>query len=359
MNRENRSRLDRTMKSKTKADIAKFRSSTGCVLDVRSPVEFEHGHIPGALNFPLFTNEERAEIGTCYKTQGRHAAIQLGFDLVGPRLGDMLRRAKEIAPGKLVRIHCWRGGMRSRSVAWYLETAGFRVLTLDGGYKSYRRWVRQIVSAPRPVNILGGLTGTGKTRILEALRERGEQVLDLEGLANHRGSSYGGLGMPPQPSTQHFENLIAEQLVRFDPACPVWIESESGRIGTCWVPDQLFRLMKAATAIEIVVPLEERLDILTEIYGRTDPVELIGATQRIKKKLGGERTRVAVELIRQNEIREACRIILDYYDRSYRADLNRRPTPAPKLDVGGLLASEVAKVLVEQSKNAKKASAGK
>ncbi len=337
------------MQRKTNTDIAHFRSATGPVLDVRSPVEFEKGHIPGAHNFPLFTDEQRTEIGICYKNQGREAAIQRGFDLVGPKLGEMLRGAVEIAPKKAVRLHCWRGGMRSGSVAWFLRTSGFRVVTLEGGYKSYRKWAREIVGIPRRINILGGLTGTGKTRILDALKECGEQVLDLEGLANHRGSSFGGLGMPPQPSTQQFQNLIAEHLVQFDPGRTLWIESESGRIGTCWVPEELFSQMKAAPTLEIVRPMEERLDILSEMYGETDVADLIDATERIRQNLGGERTRDAVDLIRQNDFREASRIILDYYDRTYRASIKRRPVSPPQVDVTGLSATNAAGLLIQRA----------
>ena len=329
--------------------FANFRFASGAILDVRSPVEFEKGHIPGALNFPLFTDEERAEIGVCYKTEGKEAAIALGFDFAGPRFGEMVRRAKEITPEKSVRIYCARGGLRSQSVAWLLKTAGFRVAVLNGGYKSYRAWVGEIFSAPRRINLLRGLTGTGKTRILKELRKKGEPILDLEGLANHRGSSFGGLGKPAQPTTQDFENLIAEKLVTIDPSLPVWIEAESGKIGNCWLPKELYRQMKTAPVIEISRPIEERLDILTDMYGESDREELIEATQRIAKNLGGERTKDAVELIRKNDIREACRIILDYYDRSYVANRGRRLAAVFELEVGGLSDQVAAGLLIKEA----------
>jgi len=326
-----------------------FKLEAGRVLDVRSPVEFEQGHIPGATNFPLFTNDERAEIGVCYKTEGKDAAISRGFDFAGPRFGEMVRRAKELAPGKTVRIHCARGGLRSRSVAWLLETADFRVITLSGGYKSYRNWVREVVGSSRLIYILSGFTGTGKTRILKALQKHRRQALDLEGLANHRGSSFGGLGMREQPTTQHFENLIAEKLSEMNPDKPVWIEAESSRVGTCWVPEELFSLMKSAQRIDVTRPIEERLDILTEMYGQSDRTELIDATKRIAKRLGGERTKAAIELIYENDLREACRIILDYYDRSYVASRKRKPTSPPKLDIGGLSATQASSLLIQKA----------
>ncbi len=332
-----------------KVFIEEFRGIDDPILDVRSPVEFEQGNIPGSVNFPLFSNEERAKIGICYKEKGREAAIELGFDLVGPRLGDMIRRAFEIAPEKAVRVHCWRGGMRSESVAWLLESTGFRTVILDGGYKSYRRWVRQVLASPRQINILGGLTGTGKTHILKALRDNGVQVLDLEGLANHRGSSFGGLGMPPQPSTQYFENLIGEELAAFDPDRDVWIEAESGRIGKCRVPEELFRQMRSASMVGITRPIEERLRILTEMYGEADFSDLIEATKRITKQLGGERTRTAVDLISKNKIREACRVILEYYDRSYEVSSKRRPATIFEINVGGMSAADAAAHLIRNT----------
>ena len=335
--------------SATGERFTSFRFASGPILDIRSPVEFEKGHIPGSISLPLFSDEERAKVGICYKKDGKDAAIELGFNLVGARLGGMVRRSRELAPEGTVRIHCARGGLRSRSVAWLLETAGFEVVTLYGGYKSYRRWVSEIVETPRRISLLSGLTGTGKTRILKALKEKDEQVLDLEGLANHRGSSFGGFGMPPQPSTQQFENLIAKELFNHDSVRPVWIEAESRKVGSCWIPEKLFLQMKSATVIGIARPMDERLDLLTEMYGQTDRVKLVEATTRIAKNLGGERTKTAVELINQNEIRAACRLILDYYDRSYNASRKRRPVTIPELDVGQMSDQEVAALLIEKA----------
>jgi tRNA 2-selenouridine synthase len=340
------------MKSMKRAiTIEDFREASGPILDARSPSEFVFGHIPGATNFPLFSDEERVEIGICYKKKGNDAAIQLGFDIVGPKLGDLVRQAAAIAPDKSVRIHCWRGGMRSQSVAWLLETSGMQVTILEGGYKSYRNWVREVVGFPRRINILGGLTGTGKTRILESLKSKGCQMLDLEGFANHRGSSFGGLGMPAQPSTPYFENLIAEELFVMDPAKPVWLEAESIKIGGCFIPEELFRQMKTAPAFEITRPIEVRLDILSEMYGQAGPVELIRATERIAQRLGGLRTKSAIELINKKDIREACRLILDYYDRSYKGYGKSLPRPIQQVDVGQLSAEDAALLLIEKTLN--------
>ncbi|MEM9009459.1 MAG: tRNA 2-selenouridine(34) synthase MnmH [Cyanobacteria bacterium P01_F01_bin.86] len=331
------------------ATIEDFLAASGPILDVRSPGEYGQGHIPVAQSFPLFSDAERAQVGICYKEQGRDAAVELGFDLLGPKLGDMVREAKAIAPDRTVRVHCWRGGMRSGGVAWGLQMAGFQVMTLAGGYKAYRRKVRQIVQVPRNILVLGGMTGTGKTLILQALHQQGQQVLDLEALANHRGSSFGNLDMPPQPSTEQFENLIADAFTRLDPDRPVWIEAESRRVGTCRIPEELFQQMDAAPTVEIVRPLEERLDILVAMYGQTERASLIEATERIRKRLGGQRTQKAVELIHNEQPHEVCKILLDYYDRTYRYDLERRNQIIPQLDVTGLTPDEAAALLIKKA----------
>ncbi|WP_080806906.1 tRNA 2-selenouridine(34) synthase MnmH [Halomicronema hongdechloris] len=330
--------------------IDAFLAAPGPILDVRSPGEYGHGHIPGAIEFSLFSDEERAQVGICYKQQGRSAAVELGFAIAGPKFADFIARARILAPDQQLRLHCWRGGMRSGGMAWVLEMAGFQVITLEGGYKAFRRWVRRVLAQPRQLLVLGGMTGTAKTDTLLALAAQGAQVVDLEGLAHHRGSSYGGLGMPPQPSTEHFENLIAWQWATLSPHHPVWIEAESRRIGTCRVPDQLFRQMQAAPLLEVRRSLPERLNSLVRLYGDADPQALIAATERIRKRLGGQRTQDAIKLIRQGALKEAFAILLTYYDRAYQYDLDRRQQTITPLDVVGLSPAEVAHRLRQRAK---------
>ncbi|MEM9808336.1 MAG: tRNA 2-selenouridine(34) synthase MnmH [Cyanobacteria bacterium P01_D01_bin.56] len=322
--------------------INDFWQASGPILDVRSPGEYAQGHLPKAVSFPLFSDEERAQVGTCYKQKGKETAIELGLELVGPKMAQLVKQAKVLAPERQVRVHCWRGGMRSGSVGWLLATSGLDVKLLEGGYKAFRNWVKTTLAIPRPVIIVGGMTGTGKTDILHALRTLGEQVLDLEGLANHRGSSYGALMQPPQPSTEQFENLIAEQWIEFDPQRPIWIEAESRRVGTCRVPDEIMHQMEAANTLEIVRSEPERLKLLVEIYGQADSDGLVAATERLQKRLGGLRTQTAVQHIKQGELAAAAAVVLSYYERAYRHDLERRGKQIPQVDVSDMSAMDAS-----------------
>lgn len=331
-------------------DVAEFLHSPGLILDARSPGEFLQGHIPGAESFPLFSNDERAEVGTCYKRQGQEAAIELGLAIVGPKLAGFVAQAKALASERQVRLHCWRGGMRSNSMAWLLETAGFQVTLLRGGYKAFRGWARSTLAAPKTLAILGGMTGTGKTEILAALAAQGEQVLDLEHLANHRGSSYGSLGLPAQPTTEQFENHIALRWHQFNHQQPVWIEAESRRIGLCRIPDEVFQQMLKAPVLQILRSRSERIAILQQVYGAVEPEHLVAATERLRKKLGGLRTQQAIEAIHKGNLAMAIDLVLDYYDKTYTHDLQRRGVPIYSVDVIGCSPATSATLLIEKAK---------
>ncbi|MCT0219152.1 tRNA 2-selenouridine(34) synthase MnmH [Synechococcus sp. CS-1329] len=313
--------------------IDAFLAGEGTLLDVRSPAEFAQGHIPGARNLPLFSDLERAEVGLTYRQQGSQAAVQAGLALVGPKLaalGDALLAHQPAGGAGPLRLHCWRGGMRSASVGWLAETLALQVQLLEGGYKAYRRWVLASFERPWPLILLGGRTGTGKTDLLLELSRRGLAVVDLEGLAHHRGSSFGGLGLPPQPSNEHYENRLAAALLTCAGAAPIWLEAESAQVGRCRIPAGLWRQMQAAPVLEIRRPLEERLRRLVAVYGVQDPEDLAEATRRIARRLGPQRTQDALAAIERRDWSEACRWMLDYYDRCYDHELERqrrRPEP--------------------------------
>ncbi len=327
--------------------IAPFLAGGGALLDVRTPAEFAQGHIPGARNLPLFSDDERAEVGTLYKQQGRQAAVLRGLSLVGPRLEAMgadLVAWSALTRGDPLRLTCWRGGMRSASVAWLAERLELPVVVLEGGYKAWRRWALELFERPWPLRLLGGRTGTGKTELLLALRDLGAAVVDLEGLANHRGSSFGALGLPPQPSTEHFENLLAAELAVLEGAATVWLEAESSQVGRCRIPAGLWQQMKQAPVLEVQRPLEQRVDHLVAIYGVQDPEALAEATRRIARRLGPQRTALALDAIARGDWACACRQMLDYYDRCYDHELSSHSVSA--VDLGRLGAVEAARELV-------------
>jgi tRNA 2-selenouridine synthase len=230
-------------------------------------------------------------------------------------------------------------------MAWLLEMAGFNITLLTGGYKAFRRWGRSLFQIPQPIIILAGMTGTGKTEILKALAARGEQILDLEQLANHRGSSYGRLGQPPQPTNEQFWNLITIHWAKLNRQKPVWIEAESKRIGLCRIPQEIVEQMMRSPIVEVIRSREERVQLLVEIYGKATLHELIKATKRIQKRLGGVRTQQAIEFIQQRNLAEACQIILDYYDRTYAYDLQKRNVPIHRIYLSGLSANESATLI--------------
>ncbi len=294
------------------------------IMDVRTPAEFAHGHIPGAFNLPLFSNEERVQVGTTYKQVGREAAILLGFDLVGTKWSGFIRQALEYAPGKKIAVHCWRGGMRSGAMAWALDLYGFDVYLVQGGYKRYRNWALLQFQIPRRLLVLGGMTGSGKTKILHELRTNGKRVIDLEDLAQHQGSTYGTLNKLVQPTQEQFENNLAGQLSKIDGEDTIWIEDESSAIGKCYIPNLFWKQMLAANVIDLKLPLEQRVELLTEEYGKLDKQFLVECTERIRKRLGPEQTRDAIIAINEDRMSDFIRLVLVYYDKTYCSGLLKR-----------------------------------
>lgn len=296
------------------------------VVDVRSPSEFRTGHIPGAHNIPLFDDAERAEVGTRYKKEGSLNAILEGIKLSGPSMHLKLRAALEVAgEGKKLLVHCWRGGMRSEAMAWLFSLGGIETIVLEGGYKTYRRHVLDQLAEKRNMIILGGLTGSGKTHILKYIEGKGHQVIDLEGLANHKGSAFGSLGQSEQPSSEHFSNLLYERLRHIDPDRPVWLEDESRNIGMVFMPDEFYLNMQNSPAIILVMDIKTRLPRLLEEYSVYPPGLLLQSIMKISKRLGGDRTREAVDAVDRGDFATAIIITLQYYDKAYMYSLGKKP----------------------------------
>ncbi len=288
------------------------------LFDTRAPQEYNQGQIPGAVNLPLFTDEERKQVGTLYKNRGKESAVLQGLDFVGPKLTSYIKNIKSVTNDRRILMHCWRGGMRSASMAWLVDNAGYDVYLLEGGYKAYRGFIRRSLANPvKELLVLGGMTGTGKTEILMELEKQGEQVIDLEGLASHRGSAFGTIGMDEQPTNEQFENNLYDSLSRLDINTRIWVEDESKQIGKVEIVQEFFSQMREAPLVRISLPKEERIKRLTRDYGCANREELIFPVHKISRRLGGLREREVIEHINNGEIDEAVSKVLDYYDKGY------------------------------------------
>jgi len=335
--------------------VTDFRNLKSPIIDVRSPSEYSQGHLPGAINIPLFPDSERQIIGKSYKKESRKKAIFYGLKVTVPNttkfLEIILQTTNKNENGRRsLRIYCWRGGMRSRAFAWLARTIGINTYLLKGGYKNYRKWVLNQFEADLPIRLLGGKTGTRKTDLLKQIDNENIYIIDLEGIANHRGSSFGSLGMGRQPSTQQFENTLAESIDSFyeSNAIEIWLEAESSNLGKCRIPNSLYTKMKKAPILEIIKTKHERIENLVNVYSQNSQNELIEAVNRISKRLGPERTKKALDAIKEREWSKACKAMLDYYDRCYEYELEKNKN-INSIDLTGLdLKSSLIKILNEK-----------
>src|SRR5688572_11462826 len=354
------------------------------VIDVRSPAEYKHAHIPGAYNLPLFSDEERAIVGTAYKQESREIAIKHGLDFFGPKMKSMLEDVERILDlrlqnadlnnnkseienlkSKIVLLYCWRGGMRSGAVSWLLDVYGFKVYTLIGGYKKFRTRVLETFKLPFDLKILGGYTGAGKTEVIKELEKAGEHVIDLEDIAKHKGSAFGNIGMPAQPTQEMFENVLSIRLrtLRYESNnsntsnpqliinhSPIWLEDESQRIGLINIPNDLWHIMRRSPLYFLEIPFEERLKHIVEEYGCFDKEKMIDAILRIKERLGGLEAKKAIEFLNEDNTIESFRILLKYYDKWYTKGLHNREYIISLLHIVNCnsVTPENAKKLVQQ-----------
>jgi tRNA 2-selenouridine synthase len=240
------------------------------IIDVRSPGEYLQAHIPGAYNIPLFTDEERKIVGTTYKQQGKQKAIKIGLDFFGPKMKanievlEKINKQKQFNSNTII-LHCWRGGMRSAGMAWLFDLYGFEVLIIVGGYKAFRNWVLETFETPYDIKLLGGYTGSAKTELLQELKTNNQNIIDLEALACHKGSAFGGIGMPEQPTQEMFENMLALQLSKKkvdDKPISFWLEDESQRIGRLNIPHSLWKTIRKSPLYFIEIDFESRLEFI-------------------------------------------------------------------------------------------------
>jgi tRNA 2-selenouridine synthase len=287
------------------------------ILDVRTPSEYSNGHIPGSVNLPLFSDEERAQVGTIYKKSGREEAIETGLELVGPKLKKLASQGKNLAYRNNLKVYCWRGGMRSGKISWLFELVGIKCYVLKGGIKAYRQQLLKDFTNIKNLVILQGSTGTGKSEILRRMAGMGEQVLDLEMLANHRGSAFGEIGFGPQPTSQQFQNDLHFTLIHFNPEKRIWVESESLTIGKVYLPETLWEKMNHSTLFELEIPREKRIQRLVNEYGKFSKEELVKATLKIRKRFGGNNVKKVIDFLEEGNFVRAADILLMYYDQSY------------------------------------------
>ena len=295
------------------------------VIDVRSPSEFQKGHIPGAFNIPLFSDDERAIVGTAYKQQSKEKAIEIGLEFVQPKLSSFIEESQRLTSDKGIVIHCWRGGLRSQSFAEHLAKNGIsKVYLIEGGYKAFRNIVLQQFELPYNLIVLGGYTGSGKTEILHEIKKNNQQVIDLEGVANHKGSAFGGFGDGSQSSSEQFENNLYWEWKKLDFTKSIWIEDESRNIGNNLLPAELYRNIREQKVIFIDIPRKERVNFLVEGYSSYSKLDLADAINRISRKIGGQNAQKALIELEDNNYNLVADLVLNYYDKRYLIGLQKR-----------------------------------
>lgn len=329
---------------------AATRARFDLIIDVRSPAEFAEDHVPGAINLPVLSNAERAEIGTIYVQQDKFRGRRLGAALIARNVADHLEGPLAgVAPASRVLVYCWRGGQRSHAMATILAQVGWRTGLLHGGYKTYRRQVQErLYGSDLSLRfvLLDGPTGVGKTRILAELADRGVQVLDLEGLARHRGSLLGGLPGQPQPGQKQFESELLQALESLDRSHAVMVEAESSRIGELIVPPALWGAMGSALRIRVTAPEEARAHYLIEAYGDViaEPETLKMALNRLPPRLGAARIAEWRELAERGEVEVlALELMQHHYDPAYRRSAREDERPLiGEVEMTGLSPADLA-----------------
>jgi tRNA 2-selenouridine synthase len=325
-------------------------------VDVRSEGEYAEGHIAGVANIPILNNTERVAVGTDYKQKGQKEAIFTGFKLVGPRLGEIVYQAEQMARDGELLVHCWRGGMRSGNFCQFIAMVGIKSRQLIGGYKTYRQRALDSFELPFQLMVVGGKTGSGKSEVLRALQTNGEQILDLEQLANHKGSVFGGLMQGPQPTTEQFQNNLFEEILKLDINKRIWVEDESIAIGKIFLPNPFWRALRDGPVFRIEVAKDKRVERLVHEYGSADKQEFMEAMEKITRKLGGQHFTAAKEKWLAGDAQTTIDILLNYYDRAYSNGLeNREYIVSPAIGWDGNNASVCAQALIQAANDLKRA----
>ncbi|MCM2264293.1 MAG: tRNA 2-selenouridine(34) synthase MnmH [Desulfuromonadales bacterium] len=337
-----------------------LRDRGALLVDARSPGEYAEATIPGALNVPILDDIERVEIGTLYKQEGRQAARRRGVEIVAPKIPALIDRiaSARLSGSPPVVVFCWRGGMRSRALTQFLELAGIPARQMAGGHKAFRTLVRGFFENGEwgRLIVLRGLTGVGKTSLLQRLAVAGHPVVDLEGLANHRGSAFGHLGLPPQPTQRMFEALLWDALRRIPPSGYALAEGESRHIGRLALPLRVYQGLQAEVSLWIEAPLEARVRNILADYPARDHLrdDFARPIQALKERLGRQVVEELAGLLQEGAWEELVRrLMVDYYDPLYRHTFpERRIDVSINDEVSGLagLQAAIGQVLA-QGKN--------
>ncbi len=302
------------------------------LFDVRSPCEFALGHIPGSISLPLFSDEERKEVGTIYKHVDKASALIRGLEFVGPKMAEFSRKMLLVASShntSALRILCWRGGMRSESMAWLATKLQLEPIRLKGGYKAYRNFAGHLLQVKKPAYVIGGYTGSGKSEILQKLQKKNFPTLDLEEFAEHRGSVFGNVVQETaffssSISQEQFENRLAFRLhtIRSSPYCI--IEDESRLIGPMVIPSGVWSsLQNPIKRYMLCIRKEERIQRIMKDYGKMPVSWLIQCVAKLEKKLGLQKVRCVIQLISTKKLEDAIEILLGYYDTAYQKTIDR------------------------------------
>lgn len=315
-------------------DVSDFlnKSKNELIIDVRAPLEFFKGHLPNAINIPLFEDIERAEIGTLYKQQGKDIAVNRGLEIVSPKMTLFVNQVKALSKNKKAFVYCFRGGMRSNSFSWLMNTSGLDTCIMQGGYKAFRNYVLKFFDNERKIILLGGKTGSGKTDILKKLNTLSLQTIDLEGFAHHKGSAFGAINEQHQNPQQVFEHDLYHGLSLLNHTQAVVLEDESQTIGYNKLPHGLWLQMKKAPIIKIEIPFELRVQKLVDDYTTVDIDALKSCVIKISQQLGTLNTKLCLQYLDDRNLSDVARLSLLYYDRAYEFSYKNKKQPIINLD---------------------------